>query len=305
MAKRHIVLTIVAFSVLIPSGLARAQEGRRWPGAVYDSDSKGKPSGPPPKRDLTGVWEPAKDAGAGVSFDGAREFPVDGNPEHEPPYTPEGRAVYLANKPAVGARKVDSALSNDPYWRYCDPQGFPRIVLHNFRESQILQTPNQVVVLYMFNERWRVIWTDGREVPKDPENPGWSAVDGIIPPAPEPRWWGYSVGKWVDDYTFVDESTGFHDGTWLDTAGRPHSEQLAVEETYHRVDADHLELSIKITDPKYYTKPWVALDKLRLRLQSPHLDVYGAEMECSGSETQKYLDMFAGPAAEGDPGAKK
>jgi hypothetical protein len=304
MAKRLVILAIAVIAPLILSLSARAQ-GVRWPGAVYDSDFKGKPSGPAPVHDISGVWEPAMTARDGVSVNGAREYPEDGNPAHEPPYTPEGLAAFQANKSGVGAHKVDSALSNDPYWRYCDPQGFPRIVLHNFRQSQIVQTANQVLVLYMFNERWRIIWTDGRELPKDSENPGWGTVAGIVPPAPEPRWWGYSVGKWVDDYTLVDETTGFHDGTWIDTAGRPHSDQLTVEETYHRADADHLELSIKIIDPKYYTKPWVALDKLRLRLQSPHLDVYGAEMECSGSETQRYLEMFAGPAAEGDTGSKK
>jgi hypothetical protein len=70
---------------------------------------------------------------------------------------------------------------------------------------------------------------------------------------------------------------------------------LQVEETYHRVDADHLEMSIKITDPKMYTKPWVALDKLSLRLQSPSFDIH--EMECSPSETAEYNKFFANPAA--------
>jgi hypothetical protein len=305
MAKRVVVPMIAVIAVLMFSPLTRAQdEIRRWPGAVYDSDFKGRKSSPAPRRDLSGIWEPAKDAADAIAFTGAKAMPEDGKPEHEPPYTPEGLAAFMANKPTAGATMVDSALNNDSYWRYCDPQGYPRIVLHNFRESQILQTPNQVVILYMFNERWRVIWTDGRELPKDFENPGWTTVAGVVPPPPEPRWWGYSIGKWVDDYTFVDVSTGFHDGTWLDNAGRPHSDALEVEETYHRVDADHLELSIKITDPKMYAKPWVALDKLSLRLQSPHLDVYASEMECAGSETRKYEQMFADPAAAGDPGRR-
>jgi hypothetical protein len=56
------------------------------------------------------------------------------------------------------------------------------------------------------------------------------------------------------------------------------------------VDADHLELSIKITDPKMYTKPWVALDKLSLRLQSLHFDIQ--EMECSPSDQEHYYKFF-------------
>jgi hypothetical protein len=81
-------------------------------------------------------------------------------------------------------------------------------------------------------------------------------------PPPEARFWGYSVGRWMDDYTFVADSNGFDDRTWLDNAGRPHSDALHVIETYHRVDADHLEKTITIDDPKYYTRPWVALDKI-------------------------------------------
>ena len=63
---------------------------------------------------------------------------------------------------------VPTASINDPM-DICDPQGFPRVVLHNFRTSQIVQTPNQVLILYEFNKKWRVIPTHGRPLPKDPE----------------------------------------------------------------------------------------------------------------------------------------
>jgi len=56
------------------------------------------------------------------------------------------------------------------------------------------------------------------------------------------------------------------------------------------VDANHLELSIRITDPKMYTKSWVALDKLSLRLQSPHLEIQ--EMECSPSDQEHWNKYF-------------
>jgi len=49
-------------------------------------------------------------------------------------------------------------------------------------------------------------------------------------------------------------------------------------------------LSIRITDPQLYTRPWVALDKLRLRLQSPNLDIQ--EMECSPSDQKHYYEIF-------------
>ena len=40
---------------------------------------------------------------------------------------------------------------------------------------------------------------------------------------------GYSVGRCEGD-TFVVESNGFNDSTWLDFEGSPHSEELRVTE---------------------------------------------------------------------------
>ena len=61
------------------------------------------------------------------------------------------------------------------------PYRISREVLYELRPFQVVQTPNQVLILYMFEKRWRVIWTDGRPLPKDPD----------------PRWYGYpsAIGK--------------------------------------------------------------------------------------------------------------
>jgi hypothetical protein len=50
-------------------------------------------------------------------------------------------------------------------------------------------------------------------------------------------------------------------------------------------------LSVTIDDPKFYTKPWLALDKFPMRL-SPD-DFHAREMICSPSEYQRYLQTFA------------
>ncbi len=168
-----------------------AQDAPRQPGAVYDADKKGEAPASAPKRDLTGVWEPAAGPSAGVQATGSGQYPSDGKPEHELPFTPLGRETFMAHKPTFGVTQVPSALTNDPM-PGCNPQGFPRIVLHNFRTSRIIQTPENVVILYEFNKKWRVIWTDGRQLPKDATDPTWGAPD-----PPESRWWGYSVGKWI------------------------------------------------------------------------------------------------------------
>jgi hypothetical protein len=273
------VAGVMVASVALPSA-ARGQNIMRQPGAVYDVDVKGEKPAPAPRRDISGTWEPAASANAAVNADGAQRMPSSGKPEHELPFTPEGRAAFLANKPSRGVTAVSVALNNDPFQR-CDPQGFPRIVLHNFRTSRIIQTPENVVILYLYGRKWRTIWTDGRQLPKEVE---------------EPKWWGDSVGRWVDDYTFVVESTGFDTRTWLDNGGRPHSEAMRVEERYRRVDRDHLEMTVIIDDPKYYTKPWTAMI-LPLRLQSPSFDI--PENECVPSEMELYYKLFAEPESAG------
>jgi hypothetical protein len=40
---------------------------------------------------------------------------------------------------------------------------------------------------------------------------------------PDNRWYGYSIGRWVDDSTFVVNTAGLigNERTWLDETGRP------------------------------------------------------------------------------------
>lgn len=233
-------------------------------------------AGPAPRRDISGIWDPGN---GGIQAMGAAASPEDGKPGHDLPYTPEGLAALKLTKPSNGVRSVLPEETNDPVVA-CNPQGFPREDLYELRTTQILQTPANVYVMYEFGRVWRVIWTDGRDFPKDAA----------------PRWFGYSIGKWEDDYTFVVETTGINDETWVDRAGRPHSPDLRVEERFHRVDQDTLELTVTIIDPKMYAKPWIALNKLPFKLQSAHFDV--TEMMCSPAELAKYNEFIGGPASE-------
>jgi hypothetical protein len=84
--------------------------------------------------------------------------------------------------------------------------------------------------------------------------------------------------------------------TWIDHAGRPHTSELRVEERFHRVDHDHLELSVLIDDPQMYTKPWLAMDKFPMRLLPNDLDV--REMICSPSDLKSYNDVIGDPVSE-------
>ncbi|MEQ1945537.1 MAG: hypothetical protein ABL995_00005 [Bryobacteraceae bacterium] len=230
---------------------------------------------PAPKRDLTGTWLPA----VGAQGQGAAGMPADGKPEHDLPFTPKGLQVYQSHKTSNGTTPVPAAEENDP-GHICDPLGFPRSHLFELRATRFIQTPLQLILLYTYDKTWRTIWSDGRALPKDPD----------------PTWFGHSVGKWTDDYTFVVDTNGTDDRTWLDNAGRPHSEDLKVQEVYHRIDRDNMELMLTIDDPQMYTKPWIGLNKLRFRLLPPNTELL--EMMCSPSEADAYNKRHANPAAE-------
>src|SRR6266436_4116240 len=263
---------------LIPTLMLTSLAGAQTASDHQAESSTNRPAASAPRRDISGIWDPGND---GIQPLGPRAMPEDGKPEHQIPYTPAGLEALKTHKPSNGIRSVLPGETNDPVV-YCDPQGMPREDLYELRSSQIMQTPLNLVVLYQFGKIWRVVWTDGRDLPKDPE----------------PRWFGYSIGKWTDDYTFVVQTSGMDERTWVDRAGRPHSGDLRVEERFHRVDHDTLELTVTIDDPKMYTKPWVAVDKLRFKLQPPNFDV--REMLCSPSEFAEYNKIIGKPASGKD-----
>jgi len=247
-----------------------------WTGQVPPKPKT--PAGPAPKRDIFGIWDPG---GGGIQALGPAAMPEDGKPEHRPPYSPAGLEALNLTKPSNGARSVLPGDTNDPV-PSCNPQGIPREDLYELRTTQILQTPSSVMVLYEYGRVWRVIWTDWRQFPQNAA----------------PRWFGYSIGKWEDDYTFVVETCCINDETWIDRAGRPHSPDLRVEERFHRADANTLELTVTINDPVMYTKPWVPLNKLPFTLQSSHFDV--PEMLCSPAELAEYNRFIGNPASGKD-----
>jgi len=240
---------------------------------------KDQKAAPAARHDLSGVWEPAAGWRDGVQFLGAKEYPSDGKPQHELPFTPLGEKTWKSHKPGFGTTEVPIALNNDPFDK-CDPIGFPRIELFNLRAIQVVQTEKQVLIFYQNDRTFRSIWMDGRGFPPDDIS--------------EPRWYGYSVGKWETDTTFVVETTGIDERTWIDNVGRPHSGDLRVEERFHRVNHDIMELTLTINDPKMYTKPWNALNKFPLRLQPADFDL--REMICSPSEQAEFDTQVSRPA---------
>jgi hypothetical protein len=120
----------------------------------------------------------------------------------------------------------------------CLPLGLPIMDVFSYSPLKMIQTPGVLVVLYEMDNAHRQIYTDGRKLPVDPQL----------------TWGGYSVGRWEGD-TLVVDAAGFNDRTLLDSSGHPHSEQMHLQERFHRRDFGHVDLTVTVDDPEMYTKP--------------------------------------------------
>ena len=138
---------------------------------------------------------------------------------------------------------------------------------------RVIHAPGLLAVLYEGINPQRLIYTDGRKLPGDEA---------------DSRWFGYAVGHWEGD-TFIVNSNNFDEATWLDQYGSPHSDQMTVEERYRRVDHDHLEMILNITDPKAYTGTWKGDKKIFQLVEKPASSEYKDLPEglCAWSETKR------------------
>ncbi len=287
-------LTRVAFSQQ-GEGRGAEQQGQQEQGGrgrgARTPDGQGlKPSGPPaPRHDLSGIWAPARGPGAGIQAGGV----ASGGPLYSQPYTPLGLKTMESHKPLYGQRAVFPTTASDDPRNSCDPLGFPRADFYQIRYEQFIQNDHEIVLMYEYEKRWRSIWLD-RELPKPDEVPG-------------PRWYGYSVGKWIDDNTLDVQTIGImgEPKAWLDETGRPISDQAKIEEQFHRVDLNDMEWTVTIDDPVMYTKPWIAMNKFPMKLQPATLDIwnkYQEEMICSPSEFKAYNDSIGSNEESGTDG---
>lgn len=221
------------------------------PGTPRTRDGKPNLSAPAPraldgKPDLSGVWHvqptgmkemkrlfgeraDATDV-PGMELDTISKYGVnilqDFKPE-EAPIRPEAIQIQRGRK-----------ISDFPA-THCLPQGIPLGTMLS-EPVKIVQSPKLIAILYEADDKHRQIYTDGRVLPKEFD---------------QPAWMGYSVGRWDRD-TLVVETAGFNDKTWLDIMGHPHSEALRVVERYHRRDFGHMDVEMTFEDPKMYTKPF-------------------------------------------------
>jgi hypothetical protein len=219
----------IAFASLVLASVFCGSAGAQWlnhptPGTPRLADGRPNLSAPAPrtadgKPDLTGVW---RGAGPLYRFNIAQDL----KPEDVQPWA---EALFL--------QRVRDSRKDSPLAR-CLPVSIP---FHDFFNlMRVVQTPALMVLLYESpNSPHRTVFTDGRDLPKDPN----------------PTWLGYSIGRWEGD-AFVITTAGFNDRGWLDSAGHPQTETLRVTERLRRRDFGHMDFEITIDDPKVFTRPF-------------------------------------------------
>ena len=257
------VLIVAALLAIPCASNAQYGAGKALPGQ-RNNPQAAKPNTPPapaPVHDLSGVWMMRNPPGSNRGF---TNFTYTDPKTAPPSLTPWGEEMLKKAKDSNGgAYTLDQ--TNDPVLTRCYPPGVPRVYFHPY-PFEFAQSTKYMLMIFEYDHTIRRIYTDGRQLPEDPDL----------------AWMGYSVGHWEGDTTFVVDTVGFNEKTWLDRLGHAHSDQLHVTERFRRVDHDHLELDITMTDPKALAKPWTTTFYYQNR---PDWEL--GEISCSGD----YLDF--------------
>jgi hypothetical protein len=259
MRSNHLsgALVVAVLASLVSTTAAAQWTNYPTPGIPRLADGKPNLSAPAPrtadgKPDLSGVW---RGAGPLYRFNIAQDL----NPEDIQPWA---EALFL--------QRVRDSRKDSPLAR-CLPVSVP---FHDFFDlNRIVQTPGLIVLLFESpNSPHRTVFTDGRDLPKDPN----------------PTWLGYSVGRWDGD-TLVVTTAGFNDRGWLDSAGHPQTESLRITERLRRRDVGHMDFEITIDDPKVFTKPFTVKTE---RLLAPDTEIL--EDVCENERDGRHLSGDTG-----------
>lgn len=229
--------------------------------AVTPLGSQTLPRTPDGKPDFSGFWQVSNTAAFDIQDHSAQKG------------VPAGQGVVEGNEipyQAWAAAKKKENFGNrataDPEAK-CYLPGLPRLTYMPF-PFQIVQTSQELTVLYEYSHTVRTIHTDGSKHP--PGHIDW--------------WLGDSRGHWEGD-TLVVDLIHFNDRTWFDGAGNFHSDALHVVERYTPIDRDHIDYGVTIEDPKVFTKPWKMSMILYRHLEKKFQIL---EYECYGFDYEKY-----------------
>jgi hypothetical protein len=137
----------------------------------------------------------------------------------------------------VVARHIANDSAED-FEARCLPGGPPRPSPYY---NQFVATPKLVTLLFEGNTHmYRQFFVDGSNHPQ----------------SLKPTFYGDSRAHWEGDSLVVD-TIGLFDKSWIDFTGTPHTSQMHLIETFHRVDYGNLEMQVTIDDPGAFIKPWV------------------------------------------------
>src|SRR5262249_55654501 len=232
-SRRHsgLVASLVVFVGLHATSATAQWPPYRTPGIPRLPDGKPNLTAPTPrttegKPDLSGLWhvDNSNNPVIGLVGNVAQDVRIED-------VQPWARSV---------ARERLSSLGKDAPMARCLPPGLPSLNAFPVILARVVQAPALIVIVYSgggTNDVVRTIFTDGRELPKDPT----------------PTWMGYSIGRWEGD-TLVVDTVGFNDRAWLDFNGHPQTESLHISEHFHRRDVGHMEYEMTLDDPKVFTR---------------------------------------------------
>lgn len=246
------MLTVVWAACVLMPGDAPAQ----W----LKQPTKGVPRTADGKPNLTAAAPRAADGKPDLS--GLWET----GPKYETDFTPADAHSWALAK----SRERQANPAADGWSTLCLPPG-PMITFSG--PLKIVQAPEAVTILYEVPNNFRQVFTDGRALPNDPN----------------PTWQGYSIGQWDGD-TFVVETIGFNDKSWVGRPGFPHTEALRVTERYRRRDFGHLDVQTTFDDPKAFTRRWTVNTELVF-----HPDTEMLEYVCN--ENEKDRQHFVQPSS--------
>lgn len=128
-------------------------------------------------------------------------------------------------------------LPDDPM-TVCRPMNAVRVFGSGFPQLQILQTPDEVLILLMEDHMVRRIYLNGKH-----------------PQTLAPTAMGHSIGHWDGD-TLVVDTIGFKDNAWLDETGTPADHNEHMMERIRKVDnGQTIEDLVTIEDSTVFTRP--------------------------------------------------
>ena len=164
---------------------------------------------------------------------------------------PDGRVPVMKwaeDKRDYDIEHIPDAPEHETPWVRCITRGYPAGMFPAGYNNayEIIQIPGYVVLVLEMIHETRISPIDGRP----------RLGDGIR------QWNGEPRGRWEGN-TLVVESTNYNSKGSIATSaatgrirGIPQSEALTVVERFTRTDANTIDYSVTITDPKVYTKPW-------------------------------------------------